>query len=242
MTATATPTPTGLGLELTPEQEELQARARRFTEEVLIPREELSERNGGRLPAGEIEQIRAAAIEARLNGGRHSAENGGQGWSMFETFLVGEQFGRCTNGLHWYVPGAYNVLELGTPEQIERYLRPALRGEGDTAYAVTEEHAGSDPSKIATTATRSDGGWVIDGEKWFVTSADAALVMIVMAHRDRRRGAPPHPVPGRARRRRGRVRRRPALHPQLPARAPDRALQRGGGRRGRDPRRSRRGR
>ena len=94
----------------------------------------------------------------------------------------GEQFGRCTNGLHWYVPGAYNVLELGTPEQIDRYLRPALRGEGDTAYAVTEEHAGSDPSKIATTATRSEGGWVIDGEKWFVTSADAALVMIVMAN------------------------------------------------------------
>ena len=182
MTATATASPAGAGIELTPEQEELQQRARRFTEEVLIPLEELSERNGGRLPAREIEQIHAAAIEARLNGGRHRPEHGGQGWTMFESFLVGEQFGRCTNGLHWYVPQAYNVLEMGTPEQIDRYLRPALRGEGDTAYAVTEEHAGSDPSGIATTATRSDGGWVIDGEKWFVTSADAALVMIVMAN------------------------------------------------------------
>ena len=69
---TATATPTGVGIELTPEQEKLQQRARRFTEEVLIPLEELSERNGGRLPAAEIEEIRAAAIEARLNGGRHS--------------------------------------------------------------------------------------------------------------------------------------------------------------------------
>jgi acyl-CoA dehydrogenase len=180
--STPTPTLAATGIELTPEQEELQSRARRFTEEELIPREELSERNGGRLPAAEIEEIRAAAIEARLNGGRHKPENGGHGWTMFESFLVGEQFGRSTNGLHWYVPGAYNVLELGTAEQIDRYLRTALRGEGDTAYAVTEEHAGSDPSMIATTATRSDGGWVIEGEKWFVTSADAALVMIVMAN------------------------------------------------------------
>ena len=84
--STPTPTLAAAGLELTPEQEELQARARRFTEEELIPREELSERNGGRLPAAEIGEIRAAAIEARLNGGRHKPENGGQGWSMLETF------------------------------------------------------------------------------------------------------------------------------------------------------------
>ena len=45
------------------------------------------------------------------------------------------------------------MLAHGTPEQIERWLRPALRGELHDAYAVTEEHAGSDPSGIATTAT-----------------------------------------------------------------------------------------
>ncbi|MFN8160803.1 MAG: acyl-CoA dehydrogenase [Solirubrobacterales bacterium] len=174
-------TEAAVGLELTPAQRELCERARAFTEEVLIPREEAAERSGGRLPAAEVAEIKRAAIEAGLSGGRHKPENGGQGWSMFESFLVGEQFGRATNGLHWHVPQAYNVLELGTPEQIDRYLRPALEGEGDTAYAVTEEHAGSDPSGIATTARRSAGGWRIDGEKWFVTSADASLVIIVMA-------------------------------------------------------------
>ena len=50
------------------------------------------------------------------------------------------------------------------------------------AYAVTEEHAGSDPSGIATTARRRDGGWVIDGEKWFVTYGDVAAVYIVVAN------------------------------------------------------------
>jgi acyl-CoA dehydrogenase len=74
------------------------------------------------------------------------------------------------------------VLGSGSPEQIERYLKPALRGELHDAYAVTEAEAGSDPSRIATTARPSDGGWVIDGEKWFVTYGDVASVYIVMAN------------------------------------------------------------
>ena len=45
------------------------------------------------------------------------------------------------------MPGAYNVLASGTPEQIDRYLQPALRGELHDAYAVTEAEAGSDPSR-----------------------------------------------------------------------------------------------
>ena len=80
-----------------------------------------------------------------------------------------------------HVPTAYNVLASGSEEQIDRWLRPALRGELHDAYAVTEEHAGSDPSGIATTAVRSDGGWVIDGEKWFVTYGTVAAVYIVVA-------------------------------------------------------------
>jgi alkylation response protein AidB-like acyl-CoA dehydrogenase len=168
--------------DFTPEQLELQARARAFVEGVLIPLEQETEKRGGRLPAVTVARIRQEALAARLQGGRFAPEYGGQGWSMVEWFLVNEQFGRVTNGLHWHVPNAYNVLTQGTPEQVDRYLRPILRGEGgDTAYAVTEEHSGSDPSTIATTARRSDGGWVIEGEKWFVTSGDVANVIIVMA-------------------------------------------------------------
>jgi acyl-CoA dehydrogenase len=73
------------------------------------------------------------------------------------------------------------VLMQGSPEQIERYLLPALRGEGGDAYAVTEADAGSDPSGISTTAVASNGSWRINGEKWFVTSGDVARVLIVMA-------------------------------------------------------------
>jgi acyl-CoA dehydrogenase len=160
---------------------ELQARARAFVDEVLIPLEEAAERSGGRLPEADVRRIREESIARGLSGGTHALEHGGQGWSTEEWFLVEEQLGRSTNALSWHIPGAYNVLAHGTPEQIDRWLRPALRGELHDAYAVTEEHAGSDPSGIRTTATRNGDGWRIDGEKWFVTYGDVAAVYIVMA-------------------------------------------------------------
>ena len=172
MTVTPTAPPTSSAAE----------RARRFVEEVLIPNEELAERTGGAIPDELKERIRRESVEAGLSGGLHAREHGGQGWSKLEWCLVEEQLGRSTNALAWHMPGAYNVLASGSPEQIERYLKPALRGELHDAYAVTEADAGSDPSRIATTATRSDGGWVIDGEKWFVTYGDVASVYIVMAN------------------------------------------------------------
>jgi acyl-CoA dehydrogenase len=167
--------------ELTVDQLELQQRARTFVETVLIPLELEAEERGGLLPDETIEHIKQEAIAARLNGGRFAPEYGGQGWSMLEWFLVNEQFGRVTNGIHWNVPSAYNVLMQASPEQIERYVLPALRGEGGDAYAVTEAEAGSDPSGISTTAVATDAGWRINGEKWFVTSGDVARVLIVMA-------------------------------------------------------------
>ena len=168
--------------DLTPEQLELRERARRFVDEVLIPNEELAERSGGQIPDELKQRIKREAVEAGLSGGLHSVEHGGQGWSKLEWFLVEEQLGRSTNALSWHMPGAYNVLASGSPEQIERYLKPALRGELHDAYAVTEAEAGSDPSGIETTARKVDGGWVIDGEKWFVTYGDVAAVYIVMAN------------------------------------------------------------
>ncbi|HEX2498872.1 MAG TPA: acyl-CoA dehydrogenase family protein, partial [Actinomycetes bacterium] len=155
---------------------------RAFVDEWLIPNEELAERNGGRLPENIRGGIVAASIAAGLNGGRHSRKYGGQDWSTTEWFLVQEQYGRSTNALHWWVPDGYNVLEAGSPEQIERYLVPSLDGRMIISYAVTEEHAGSDPSEISATATRAGDGWLLNAEKWFVTSGDVAAAHIVVAN------------------------------------------------------------
>jgi len=171
-----------LPLELTPELEGLRGRARKFVEEELIPLEEEAERLGGRLPAETIAHLKEAGIAAGLNGGLHPPEYGGQGWSRLEWALVEEQFGRSTNGIYWHIPNAYNVWDHASDDQRERYLRPALRGELKDAYAVTEADAGSDPSRIRTVAERTDAGFRISGEKWFVTTGDVAKVLIVMAN------------------------------------------------------------
>jgi alkylation response protein AidB-like acyl-CoA dehydrogenase len=178
----STETALALPLELTGELEELRERARSFVDEELIPLEEEAERLGGRLPAETIARVKQAGIDARLNGGLHSPEYGGQGWSRLEWALVEEQFGRSTNGIYWHIPNAYNVWDHASADQRERYLRPAIRGELKDAYAVTEADAGSDPSRIKTVAERTADGFRITGEKWFVTTGDVAKVLIVMAN------------------------------------------------------------
>lgn len=161
---------------------DIQKSARTFVDEVLIPLEGEAERRRGILPDETIEKVKAEAVRAGLTGGLHLPENGGQDWSAIEWFLVEEQLGRSTNAISWHIPNAYNVWKHASAEHVERWLKPALRGEIRDAYAVTEKDAGSDPSGISTTAVRSDGGFRINGEKWFVTSGDVASVLIVMAN------------------------------------------------------------
>ena len=179
--STNTPGPADV-LSLSEAELELQARARKFADEILQPLEIEAEMNGGRLPAEALKTIKEESLARKLSGGLHAAEHGGNSWTHVEWFLVEEQLGRITNAVSWHMPTAYNVLAHGSPEQIEKYLLPGLRGETHDAYAVTEEHAGSDPSGITTTAVKNSDGWTIDGEKWFVTYGDVAAVFIVMAN------------------------------------------------------------
>jgi len=171
-----------MDLALTDAQRELRERAARYVDDVLIPLEEQAELAGGRLPEAAVARVKDAARAARLTGGNHAVEHGGQGWTAFEQVLVQEELGRNTNGVWWHMGGGYNVLSRGTPEQIERYLLPTLRGERADAYAVTEGGAGSDPGGIAATAERTANGWRIRAEKWFVTSGDIADYDILMVN------------------------------------------------------------
>jgi alkylation response protein AidB-like acyl-CoA dehydrogenase len=170
----------------------VQQRAAEFVDQVLIPLEVTAELAGGPLPEAEQRRVRELALEAGLQGGRHLREHGGNSWTARQWFLVEEQFGRSTNGISWYVPNAYNVWKAAAPEQIERWLRPALRGELHDAYAVTEEGAGSDPSGMTTAARRTGPGrWLLNGEKWFVTFGSVAAVIVVMAYADDGTGRQP---------------------------------------------------
>jgi alkylation response protein AidB-like acyl-CoA dehydrogenase len=169
---------------LTVEEAQLAERARRFVREVLQPREAEFERANGRVSREWGNELRRAAVEARLQGGSFPVELGGQGWSAIEQVLVHEQFGQATGGLWSYVPGAYNVLVHASPEQQQRYLQPSLRGERSGSYAVTEPNAGSDARALEATAVRdgATGEYVLNGEKWFVTGPDDTDFMIFHCH------------------------------------------------------------
>jgi acyl-CoA dehydrogenase len=167
---------------LTSGQRELRERAAGYVEEVLIPLEVKAELAGGRLPAEDTKRVRGEAHARGLDAGNHPVDLGGRGWTNLEQVLVHEELGRNTNAIWWNMAGAYNVLSSGTPEQIERYLAPTLRGERADAYAVTEGGAGSDTGAVAGTAVRTAGGWHLRSEKWFVTTGDVADFFIVMVN------------------------------------------------------------
>lgn len=78
------------------------------------------------------------------------------------------------------------LLAFGSDDQKRAYLEPLARGDIRSCFAMTEpEHAGSNPVVLSTTATRDESVWVINGHKWFTSSADGAAFAVVMAVTDR---------------------------------------------------------
>ena len=102
---------------------------------------------------------------------------------MLGQVAVEEESGKATNGLGFAVVdrGPRELLELLTPDQVDRHVMPILRGEYREAWAVTEPGAGSDVGAVATTAVRQGDDWLLNGEKWFVTSEGSPGFYIVLA-------------------------------------------------------------
>jgi len=172
-----------MDLSLSPSEAALQAKARRFFDEVLQPLE-LVVTEAGHLPDDRRAPLRKAVIDWGYTGINHARDDGGCGYTMLEQMLINEQLGRASCGLWagvWQPPIA---LRFGTPKQKELYLGPSCRGERRGCFAITEPGAGSDPRLVQTSAVLRDGQWRLSGEKWFVTSYDACDYIIVHAHVD----------------------------------------------------------
>ena len=168
-----------MDLRLSADQEELRARARTVTAGIMQHEQSCEERNG--LAGDTHAQIAELVREQALHAINMPKQWGGQGLTILDQVLVQEQLGQLTNALWDTVWRPANALRACTRAQREQYLLPAIRGERRDCFAVTEEGAGSDPSLIATTAERVDGGFRIDGEKWFVMVGDVADFLIVLA-------------------------------------------------------------
>jgi len=159
---------------LTEDDLDIQKRARAFADEV-IPYEEQAELAGGELPADLAAAHATRARELGICATNMPKELGGGGCTTLQQVLVQEQVGRVTNALAWAVSTPPSWLPaVATPDQIDRYVKPAVRGEREECYAITEEDAGSDVAAIQATARRDGGGYLLNGVKWHVTSFNTA--------------------------------------------------------------------
>ena len=135
-----------------------------------------------------------AAARHRLLGLRFPEEYGGRGLGWAEEIVAMEEIGVLSTSL----PCLYSLVSIvgealntfGTPEQKERWLRPALEGKLTVAEALTEPRGGSDFFGATTVARRDGDTWVLNGQKRFIVGAEGADYFLVYARSQE--DAPPH--------------------------------------------------
>ncbi len=162
---------------------------RAFVKQRLYPLERLfGERGSFRAILPEVNAARAQVKKLGLWAPQLPKEWGGMGLTLMEHARVSEELGRTPLGHYVFgchAPDAGNMellMEFGTPEQKEKWLRPLAAGEIRSCFAMTEpDRAGSNPTWLDTTARKEGSDYVIDGHKWFATGADGAKFAIVMA-------------------------------------------------------------
>lgn len=166
-------------------------RFRSFIQQEVYPLESL-------MGADHFDELIAALAEKReqvkslgLWAPHLPIELGGLGLSLTEFAHVSEALGRSPLGHYLFncqAPdiGNMEILHMhGTAEQKERFFKPLISGQIRSCFAMTEpEHAGSNPLWMSTMALKDGGSYVINGHKWFASSADGAAFAIVMAITD----------------------------------------------------------
>lgn len=125
------------------------------------------------------------------------AEHGGLGLSLSSFALVSEELGRTPIGHYLFncqAPDIGNMeilMEHGTPEQKEKFFVPLAKGDVRSCFSMTEpEHPGSNPTWMSTKAVKDGDDYVINGHKWFTSSAEGASFAIVMAITDSAASSP----------------------------------------------------
>jgi len=118
-----------------------------------------------------------------------SESHGGLGFNLVEFGQISELLGTSPYGHYCF---NCNAPDIGNQELLlgnatayvkKNYLEPLIKGEIRSCFAMTEpEYAGSNPVNMGTTAVKEGDNYIINGHKWFTTSADGAMFAIVMAN------------------------------------------------------------
>ena len=149
--------------------------AREYADKYLQPHEIEAELNNGELSKELTLRNKKKAIELGFTAIDVPQSYGGLGLSMVEQVAIWEQLGRVTNALSWCFPEAQSwMFDACSEEQIKEYILPLMEGKRKDCYAITESGSGSDVANLESTAKKTTDGYVLNGEKWYVTSANLA--------------------------------------------------------------------
>ncbi|MDC3240723.1 acyl-CoA/acyl-ACP dehydrogenase [Gammaproteobacteria bacterium] len=145
------------------------------------PWEVEAEMNSGKVPEEIDAKHRQMAIDLGLSSMDMPKKIGGQELSNLHQVAVWEVLGRSTNALTWCFsePQAW-MLEACSEDQIKKYILPIMDGSRHECYAITESESGSELD-VSATAKKVDGGYIVNGEKWYVTGANHADFFFIQA-------------------------------------------------------------
>ena len=178
-----------MNFELSPKLLELQTKVRSFIRETVIPYENDPRQDSH----GPSEALRRELVEKARSVGlltpHASSQLGGLGLTHVEKAVVFMEAGYSTLGptamnIHAPDEGNIHLMEVvASQAQKERWLKPLVKGEMRSCFAMTEPApgAGADPSMLNTTAVKDGDDYIINGTKWFITGATGASFAIIMA-------------------------------------------------------------
>ena len=154
--------------------------AESFLEETK-PWEVEAEMNSGKVPEEIDSKHRQMAIDLGLSSMDMPKSIGGKELSNLQQVAVWEVLGRSTNALTWCFSEPQKwMLEACNEEQIKKYILPIMDGSRHECYAITESESGSELD-VSATAKKVDDGYIVNGEKWYVTGANHADFFFIQA-------------------------------------------------------------
>lgn len=177
-----------LGLDeslLSDDHRALRAQIQRFVNDRIAPNAPQWEKDG-RVPAAMFRELG----EAGLLGLAFPTEFGGSGMDTLASLILNEELGRSGyGGLTASITvvsdmTALHLVRAGSADQRARYLPGVVEGRTICSLGVTEPRGGSDLTRMATTARRDGNGYVLNGQKLYITNANIADLFFVVAKTD----------------------------------------------------------
>jgi butyryl-CoA dehydrogenase len=173
-----------MDFDLTDEQRLIRSTAREFTDKEIV----IQSRENARNHHFDLDLVKKVADQGYL-GAVVPQEYGGAGLDYLSYGLIVEEIGRGDSAIRTVISVQTSlvcsgIVRWGTEEQKQKYLPKLCSGEWLGCFGLTEPDTGSDAANQRTRATKTDGGWVINGNKMWISMANYAKVAMIFAQTD----------------------------------------------------------